>query len=374
VRFAVVLAGIVGVASIAQAITVEKLLGGGRLVAYTPLGFDPGRGAPPRASVLRADADTLYRLGFRAVTTYGASRSLVPVCRFFKRRGFRTVLVGVEDPRDRAELGRARLLRRCADGYVVGTEGLAAGRYTREELEAAITRLRQTSGRPVTTREPLASYGDDQTLARVGDWLFPTVEPWPAGHHESQDACGWTIFAYRDLAARAPAGVPTVVAETGLPTEGAPAALEHYQRAFFQCLESRAVAFAYFEAFDQPWRSGDVGPHWGLFRADASPKIWAAQQMHPALVARRGRREVHGRVRGVPPRAARVVAYTDDGQWTLAGRATCGRRGKWRIAVTPNRSVVLYLVTAAWEPPPAPARRPTVDRAQVLAERELPAM
>ena len=98
----VVVATLLASVEVADAISVEKLLGGGRLVAYAPRGYDPTSTRAPSARALRADADSLTPLGFSAVTTYGSSRALAPVCRFFKRRGFRTVLVGVWDPRDAA--------------------------------------------------------------------------------------------------------------------------------------------------------------------------------------------------------------------------------------------------------------------------------
>src|SRR5262249_29221778 len=115
----------------AHAVSVEKLLGGGRLGAYAPV----DRGGPPAAPALRLDAEALAAAGFRAVTTYGASPALAPICRFFKRHGFHTVLVGIADPTDRDERRRAIRLKRCADGYVVGTGGLAAGRYDRDALD-----------------------------------------------------------------------------------------------------------------------------------------------------------------------------------------------------------------------------------------------
>jgi exo-beta-1,3-glucanase (GH17 family) len=368
---ALTLAALVGSATAARALSVEKILGGGRLVAYVPRTTD----GPPSPRALRTDAESLHAVGFRAVTTFGTSHALVPVCRFFKRRGFRTVLVGIRDPRDRAEIGRAARLKRCADGYVVGSGGLAAGRYGRADLDRAIHELREVTGRPVTTREPLRTYTDDPTLVRAGDWVFPTIEPWDADKREAQDACGWTIFAYRDLAEHAPAGVAAVVGATGLPTDGALATSEHYQRAYFMCLESRQVPFAYFEAFDEPSRPDDgVGAHWGLFRADGSPKLWAAQQIVPALTVERAGGVLRGRVDGGPRRMLRVVAYVEGPQWEALPPVIPDRRGAWRLAVPAGRAVAVYVVWAGWTPPPAGARPPQVDRQQILVERELPPM
>jgi exo-beta-1,3-glucanase (GH17 family) len=360
---------------VADAISVEKLLGGGRLVAYAPRGYDPASTRGPSPRVLRADAENLAALGFTAVTTYGSSRALAPICRFFKRRGLRTVLVGVWDPRDRVELRRAIRLKRCADGYVIGNEGLTFGRYSKADLVSAIDRVRRATGRPVTTRETLKAYADDPAVLRLGDWVFPTIHPWYAEQRGSQAACGWTISAYRDLAERAPAGRPTVVAETGLPTEGAPSASEHYQRAFFYCIESRQVPFAYFEAFDQPWKRDDpVAPHWGLFRADGTPKLWAAQQLVPTLTVERRGGMLQGRIEGGGSRTFQVVAYVRADRWTAQPPVVPDRHGGWRMPLPADKPVVVYVASAAWTPPPAVERLPRVDRANVFATRELPAM
>src|SRR5262249_58217805 len=112
---------------------------GGRLIAYTPHTAHPG----PMA--LRVDATELYRRGFRAITTPAGPRA-GPICRLFKRHGFRTVLVDLPDPGNRAALGEALRLRRCVDGYVVGDGGLAAGRYAQAVLAEVMTRVRARSG------------------------------------------------------------------------------------------------------------------------------------------------------------------------------------------------------------------------------------
>jgi exo-beta-1,3-glucanase (GH17 family) len=361
-----------GGATAAQAISVDKLLGSGRLVAYAPAVRAGGRAS---AQALRLDAQALSAAGFTAVTTYGASRPLAPICRFFKRRGFRTVLVGIADPTDPGERRRAARLKRCADGYVVGTGGLTARRYDRAALDRAIRSVRGATGRPVTTREPLAAYRDDPSLLRAGDWVFPIIHPWEAEQRDSQAACGWTIFAYRELAERAPAGIATLIAETGLPTAGALATSEHYQRAFFMCLESRQVPFGYFVAFDRPSAADDgVAAHFGLFDADGVPKLWAAQQMRPTLAAERTGGRLHGRIAGAPPRGLRVVVYVGGARWESGPIVDPDRRGHWQATVPADRPVAVYLAWASWTPPAAVDQPPRVDRSMVLAKQDLPAM
>jgi hypothetical protein len=354
----------------AAALSLEKLLGNGLLVVYDAR--EPS--ARPSARTLRQDAEGLHAIGFRAVTTHATTPASAPVCRFFKRHGFATVLVGIADPTDAAEVRRAVRLKRCADGYVVGTGGVAAGTWTRDALAGAIARVRQETGRPVTTREPADTLRADPSLARLGDWVFPIVQPWDAGKREGQDACGYVIFTYRDVAALAPAGVPTMVAESGLPTEGAPATSEHYQRAFFLCLESRQVPFGYFIAFDRPDGADPLQAHGGLFRADGSPKLFAAQRLAPQLtVERRGGRLV-GRVTSVPRHLVQVVVYVQGEGWELTPPVAMDRHGDWSTNVPAGRLAIVYVAARAWTPPHAVDRKLRADRTQILVEREVPAM
>lgn len=262
-------------ATTAASLPAPDLFGGGRLVVYSPRGFDPTPGWKPRAKRLRADAESLVRLGVRAVETESTPASLTPVCRFLKRRGIARVIVGVVDPTDAAELRRAARLRRCADGYAVGWGGLSERRYGRDALARAVERLRRRTGKPVAVRERPESYRDDPTLLALGDWVFPLVDPLRDEILGSQESCGWTMQAYRDLLERAPIDRPVTLAATGLPTSGPQGANEAWQRAYFVCLESRNVPFAAFEAFDQPWRRG--AEYYGLLRADGTPKFWAQQ-------------------------------------------------------------------------------------------------
>jgi exo-beta-1,3-glucanase (GH17 family) len=252
----------------------------GRIVAYNPRHDDPVRGVMPTARSIRADGRALRRRGFRVATTYASTPALAPVCRLLKRSGFRRVIVGVWDPRDRSEVAAAIRQRRCADGYVVGTEGLTFGRYTREELSAAMAAVRVATARPVTTRETLAAYAADPSLFLIGDWVFPTVHPYFAGLTDPEGGCAWTADRFEELRARVTPTMPVVIGETGLPTAGSPGLDEAGQATFFECLERRKVRFAYFEAYDQPWKTtAPVEPHWGLFRSDGTPKRWAREHV-----------------------------------------------------------------------------------------------
>ncbi len=348
-----------------RAAVLPDLFGGGRLVAYTPRGYDPSTGRPPGPASLRADADELRRLGFRAITTFSATSA---ICRLFKRRGFRTVLVGVADPADRGAVRAAIKQRRCADAYVIGNGGLAAGRYTRDDLARAIRRIRSATGKPATVRETIASYDDDPSLLALGDWLFPIANPYRARVWHPQEACGWSVRRYSELKVRVPATTPVVLAETGLPSGGAATVSENYQRAFFPCLESRRVQFEYFEAFDQSWRTdAPLGSHWGLLRTDGTPKMLAASLAAPEIDIRARDGWVRGQVRNVAGMHFAVVVYARDATWNPTASIPIMGRGKWKASVAGGRAVVALLVARDYVPPGGVDRPPVVDWQRVFA-------
>jgi hypothetical protein len=361
----IVVLATLGGAHAAGGVAPPDLLGGGKLVVYTPLGWTADSAWRPSAGALRADAADLARIGFHAIVTDRAAPASKAICRFFKRHGFASVIVGVADPTDAAELRTARTLRRCADGYAVGSGGLATGRYHRAALEAAATGLRRATGRPVAIRELVASYRADPRLLGVGDWVFPIV---PADLSPgTQVACGETAAAYRELLERGPQDRPVALASAGVPTAGIPAASEHAQRAFFLCLASRGVPFAYDEAYDQPWRAGAAGAR-GLFRADGTPKLFAWQVARPRITIAHTEPALAGRVEAATPSRFAVVVYDrPDGHWRPAATAPLSRGGRWRIGGAVSPAAVVVLAARASPPPGATDRPPQVDGVSVFA-------
>lgn len=341
---------------------VAGLLRAGRTVAYAPLRSGPD--ARPDAASLRADATTLAPR-FRVVVTDDA---MVRACRDFRRRGV-VVVIGVRNPGDAAELRAARRQRRCAAGYVVGGGGLLRGRYRRADVEAAVGVLRAT-GRPVGVRAPLRAFRRDATLFALGDWSMPIVHPVFGAHAHPQGACGWMLRRTREVAARAP-GRSVVFTEVGFPTAGAPALSENYQRAFFACIETRGVPFAHWAAFDEPWRAPPAPEaHLGLFRADGTPKQWAAGVAPPTIDLAVADGVAGGRTTNVTAGRAEVVVWTLRDGWRVAGRAPLDRRGRWRLAVPTGDGYAAALVAPGWRPPDPAAPLPAVDGTAILARSD----
>ena len=144
---------------------------------------------------------------------------------------------------------------------------------------------------PLAIAEPFAEYTDfpeARPVLAATDFMLanihPVFEPW----FKSGTADNWTDFVVRVMARlEAIYAKPILVKETGVPTGPASAGFSpDMQRAFYDLLAKRLKpshrrAFAYFTAFDEPWRPGDFNPtpgshpeeaYWGLFTETRGPK------------------------------------------------------------------------------------------------------
>jgi len=252
-------------------------------VAYAPTHFNPEAGIFPSETEIRTDLQLLYDTGFRGVITYGSDGTLVHVPRIAKEVGFQGVIMGVYSPTSSLEKENAKSMAEYVDGYCVGNEGLDAGRYNLATLQGAIDEMRANTSKPVTTSEPGDHYLVDvhvpaSTLRKLGDWLLPNYafypfwQTYPSVGREPAAAANLVVEYYNELSALAP-DKTVLIKETGYPSAGVAVCNEASQAEFFRLLHDTSVNFAYFEAFDQPWKAwAPVEPHWGLFKSDRSPK------------------------------------------------------------------------------------------------------
>jgi exo-beta-1,3-glucanase (GH17 family) len=241
-------------------------------ICYTPSQCDPGQGVYPPPDAVRADLAALRDAGFSGLITYGCKhpslRAVVPIA---AELGFRGIIVGIWNPLDEEECAEAQNL---ADhdivlGLCVGNEGLGS-RYAYNELILAIDRLRTATGKPTTTTEEIADYFEPHVLY-AGDWVFPNAHPLYHGRNALRPAIRWTAGACADLRRRADRFV--WLKEVGFPSGGGADFSAANQQAYYEAIAAQDVTFAYFEAFDQPWKQWrDCEPHFGLFDATRTPK------------------------------------------------------------------------------------------------------
>ena len=242
-------------------------------VAYAPTNFDPEHGIRPSVESLREDLITLRQAGFNGFVTYGAdiTTDIGAFIRLADSIGFEGFILGIWSPNNSLEISNAKIAGQddLVIGFCIGNEGLNR-RYDLETLIRTMEEIALTTGKAVTTTEEIEDYRSIELL-EIGDWLFPNVHPYWHGITDPAAAVGWTLEHYLDLLTST--DKPVFFKEVGLPSDGDSAVSEYKQANYYRLLNATEVNFAYFEAFDQPWKThAPVEPYWGLFRSDRSPK------------------------------------------------------------------------------------------------------
>ena len=290
----------------------------GDAVAYGPHrdGQRPD-GVPPTRAQVREDLEILSK-HWGMLRIYGARHTGDTVLAAVRVSGLRTrVVLGIwlaaEDRRDstgrvlerfpaareanRRELDHAVELARAYPGTVAA---IAAGNETQvfwsgnrlptARLVEVLRELRARTRVPVTTADDYNFWNkpESRAVAKVCDFVFVHLHPlWNGATLEG--AVPWMETQYEAIRALHP-DRPVVIGETGWATrrnnEGDQGRLmkgalgEAEQAAFVRALRawvarSRVPTFT-FEAFDENWKGGpdpdEVEKHWGLFRADRTPK------------------------------------------------------------------------------------------------------
>jgi exo-beta-1,3-glucanase (GH17 family) len=287
---------------------LRTTLAHGRFVAYQPTSLEVtnGHASDANPDSIRADLRVL-RAHFDALVTYDAVHGAQAIPAIAAALKFRALIIGVWNPFDPVELdaalSAARAFPRLVVGVSLGNEMIFSHRADAPRLAAALAAVRTQLPRlPLSTSEPFHIYAAapaGQLLAQLDFMLanvHPLFQPW------FRDAPAATAAQFvvnvADQLAQVYCG-PILIKETGVPSAPAAAGLSDARQAeFYQELRARmppsaARAFAYFAAFDAPWRAqdatgvpgGDAGPHpeeahWGLYDATRHAKA-AAQQLPP---------------------------------------------------------------------------------------------
>ena len=250
-------------------------------VAYVP--SSPSSSIRPGISTdeIIADLAVLRIAGFNGLVTYTSEGPLGHELPALARdAGFEGLIMGIWDPKNQEEIEAAITAAQhdIVLGYTIGNEGLNfPRRYDIPTLSASIQWLRDATGKPVTTTEEIDDYYNKE-LIQLGDWIFPNAHPYYHNQVDPEIALNWTIGVYNDLNDRTDRFV--WLKEVGLPTAGDRKLSEESQQHFFIELAKTSVNFVYFEAFDQPSRTGQpIESHWGLFNSDRTPKLLGLQLM-----------------------------------------------------------------------------------------------
>ena len=276
---------------------LQSVMAHGRFVAYQPTALKVVNGVLGHVdeASIRADLEVL-RPWFDALVTYGALNGNERVADVAATLGFHAVVQGVWDPADQNEVGNAiaawRRHPKLVAGLSVGNEIIFGKRGSWRDLAGHLSAVRAAApGLPLSISEPFAEYTDfpeARPVLAATDFMLVNIHPVFESWFKSATADNWTDFVVRVMARlEAIYSKPILVKETGVPTGPASAGFnETMQRDFYALLAkrlkpSRRRAFAYFTAFDEPWRPGDFNPtpgehpeeaHWGLFTDARAPK------------------------------------------------------------------------------------------------------
>jgi exo-beta-1,3-glucanase (GH17 family) len=278
-------------AATARMTRLREAMAHGRFVAYQPTSLQVVNGVSSEADPLsiRADLEVL-RPRFDSLITYGSIHGARAIPAIAASLGFRAIIVGVWNPFSPPELDaalQAAARNEIVVGVSLGNELLFFHRHSATDLAALLDEVhRRMPQLPVSTTEPFQMFDQAELtpVLRRLDFLLANVHPifQPWFHTAPPDNAVQFVVNVSSALGRDFCG-PILVKETGIPS--APDAKGFTllkQAAFYGELQrrlpsSRNLAWAYFAAFDAPWRLHDVGAapeeaHWGLYDERRQPK------------------------------------------------------------------------------------------------------
>ncbi len=276
---------------------IEMVMATGRYISYQPTSLQIINGQPTQANEKSIEADLkVLRPRFDGIITYGALNGAEKIPDVAAKLGYRSVFMGIWDVTNAQErenvIEAAKRQPQIVNGVSMGNEVVFGKRASYKDIADAMASFRVAApGIAISTTEPFHMFlqpGADPLFPQM-DFLLANVHPvFESWFRTAPDAnAAEFVTNVVDKLAGIYCG-PVLVKETGVPT--APAG-EGYvplrQASFYVALAQRFKpermrAFAYFSAFDAPWRADDSGPvpgyhpeeaHWGLYDAERWPKL-----------------------------------------------------------------------------------------------------
>jgi exo-beta-1,3-glucanase (GH17 family) len=287
-----------GGAAAAALARLTSTMAHGRFVAYEPtsLRVIDGHFSTADPDSIRADLKAL-RPDFDGLITYDAVHGAQAIPAIAAQLAFRALIVGVWDPTDHvqleAALEAAERYPNLVIGLSLGNESVFGQRAAFAGLAATIAAVRMRAPRlALSSTEPFHMFEKPDAAVLLGAMDFmlvnvhPIFQPWFRAATETTRT-QFVVNVVADLAQQFCG--PILVKETGVPTGPAGAGFSpDGQARFYAGLRQRfpptaSRAFAYFSAFDAPWRAHDAGPVpgavtgpeealWGLYDSERRPK------------------------------------------------------------------------------------------------------
>ena len=238
----------------------------------------------------------MLRPRFDGLITYTSANGADKVADVAAKLGYRALVMGVYDVESREELDTALAAAKrhpeLVVGLSIGNEIVFSKRATPDQIASSIKEMRRRApSLALTTTEPFHIFlrpAAQSVLSQLDFMLVnvhPIYETW--FRSASDENAAEFVVKVVDKLADAYCG-PILVKETGEPSAPAQAGYTpERQASFYDALyrgfpPTRARAFAYFCAFDAPWRVNDspvlgIRPgseegHWGIYDENRHPK------------------------------------------------------------------------------------------------------
>ncbi len=269
----------------------------GRFVAYDPTSLQVVNGRATRADEASMLEDLkVLRPRFDGLITYTSANGADKIPDVAAKLGYRAVIMGIYDVGSREELDDAlAAAKRHPDlvvGLSIGNEIVFSKRATFDQIASLVMEVRRRAPHlALTATEPFHIFlqpAAEPLLSQLDFMLVnihPIYESWFRSAPD-ENAADLVVHA-ADKLAEVYCG-PILVKETGEPTAPEQAGYSPRRQAlFYDALYRKfpptwARAFAYFCAFDAPWRVNDnavpaIRPgqeegHWGLYDERRQPK------------------------------------------------------------------------------------------------------